>query len=480
MKKLLLALAGFALAVCASAQTTIQVDSGTRILLPLSRPVVWPSSSLRLLDTDSTHSLLLNNGSNLTANRTFTLITGDANRTLTITSDVTLSGDPFTSQTKADVLEAAMFGADAGSTDAYVVTLTPAITAYVPGVGYRFKANTANTGSATVNFNGVGAVALKKAAGGLTTDLATNDIRANQWVDVVYDGVNGSMLVQSGLGNAASGGSGTPGGSPGQVQYNNAGAFGGFTTSGDATINTGTGALTLATVNGNVGSFGSATAVGTFTVNAKGLVTAAGSTTVTPAIGSVTGLGSGVGAALAIDTGLTGAPVLFNGAGGTPTSMVGTNITGAAAGLTAGSVTNATLNAAITVSQATTLNRQSSTGLPVEFYVAASDLTTTLTSGTSQGYFRAPYAFTVTEVRASVLTPQTGGSILTVDINESGTTILSTKLTIDNNEDSSKSAATPPVISDSAIADDAKITIDIDTVGTGAVTGLIVLIMGYR
>lgn len=61
-----------------------------------------------------------------------------------------------------------------------------------------------------------------------------------------------------------------------------------------------TAAGTLATVNLNVGSFGSATQVATFTVNGKGLITAAGNTTVTPAVGSITGLGTGVAAALAI------------------------------------------------------------------------------------------------------------------------------------------------------------------------------------
>lgn len=68
---------------------------------------------------------------------------------------------------------------------------------------------------------------------------------------------------------------GAAGGSDGQIQYNNAGALGGFTMSGDATTNTGTGALTLATVNANVGSFGSTSQCTTFTVNAKGLITAA-------------------------------------------------------------------------------------------------------------------------------------------------------------------------------------------------------------
>jgi hypothetical protein len=51
-------------------------------------------------------------------------------------------------------------------------------------------------------------------------------------------------------------------------------------------------ALTLATVNANVGSFGSGTAVPNFTVNAKGLITAAGSTAIPTATTSVNGLAS--------------------------------------------------------------------------------------------------------------------------------------------------------------------------------------------
>ena len=49
-------------------------------------------------------------------------------------------------------------------------------------------------------------------------------------------------------------------------------------------------AFTLATVNGNVGTFGSATQVGTFTVNAKGLITAASNTSIQIAQSQVTGL----------------------------------------------------------------------------------------------------------------------------------------------------------------------------------------------
>ena len=40
------------------------------------------------------------------------------------------------------------------------------------------------------------------------------------------------------------------GGTSGQIQYDNAGSFGGFTASGDATINTTTGAVTVTKTNG--------------------------------------------------------------------------------------------------------------------------------------------------------------------------------------------------------------------------------------
>lgn len=112
--------------------------------------------------------------------------------------------------------------------------------------------------------------------------------------------------------------------------------------------------------------------------------------------------------------------------------------------------------------------------------IACSDETTALTAGTAKVTFRMPYAFTLSAVRASVTTAPTG-SVLTVDINESGTTILSTKLTIDASEKTSTTAATAAVISDSSLADDAEMTIDIDGVGsTIAGAGLKVYLIGAR
>jgi hypothetical protein len=111
--------------------------------------------------------------------------------------------------------------------------------------------------------------------------------------------------------------------------------------------------------------------------------------------------------------------------------------------------------------------------------VACSDETTAITAGTGKVAFRMPYAATLVGVRASLTTAQASGNIFTVDINEGGTSVLSTKLTIDNTEKTSTSAVTPAVISDAALADDAEITIDVDQIGTSGAAGLkVTLIFG--
>ena len=126
---------------------------------------------------------------------------------------------------------------------------------------------------------------------------------------------------------------------PGQVTAKRAALTGDVTASADSN------ATTLATVNANVGTFGSATAAPSVTVNGKGLVTAVTTNTVTPAVGSITGMGTGVStflttpssanlaSAVTDETGsgslvFSNSPSLTTPALGTPSSATLTNATG--------------------------------------------------------------------------------------------------------------------------------------------------------
>jgi hypothetical protein len=131
-----------------------------------------------------------------------------------------------------------------------------------------------------------------------------------------------------------------------------------------------------------------------------------------------------------------------------------------------------------TTKLATTAFVQASLSQAKSIMVAVTDEVTPIGSGTGKISFRMPYAMTLTSVKASLVVAQASGSIFTVDINEGGTTILSTKLTIDNTETTSVTAATPAVISDSALADDAVITVDVDGVGNGSAIGLKIALIG--
>jgi hypothetical protein len=212
---------------------------------------------------------------------------------------------------------------------------------------------------------------------------------------------------------------------------NGVGGGGGITQlTGDVVAGPGSGsqAATLATTGVAAGSY----TLASITVDAKGRLTAA--STGTAGAGDVVGPGSAVSGNLATYSGTTGKLIADGGA---------------------------------TVAD---LKREA-------LLLAVSDETTAITTGTAKLTFRMPWAMTVSEVRASLSTA--GSTATTVDINEGGASILSTKITIDASEKTSTSAAALPVLSDSALADDAEITIDIDGAGTGA-KGLKVLLLGTR
>ena len=97
--------------------------------------------------------------------------------------------------------------------------------------------------------------------------------------------------------------------------------------------------------------------------------------------------------------------------------------------------------------------------------------------------FRMPFAMTLNAgilgVKGSLVTAGTGVNLVTCDVNEAGATILSTKLTFDATETTTTTAATPVVISDTALASDSIITISVTTLDSGAAAaGLKISLIG--
>lgn len=127
-------------------------------------------------------------------------------------------------------------------------------------------------------------------------------------------------------------------------------------------------AATLATVNGNVGSFGSATQSPQLTVNGKGLITAVSNVTITPASSSLTGRNDLAGTANQVILSASGTNALVGGNNitlslpqsiATTSSVTFGNVTDSA--LTAGRVTFAGTAGILTDSAALTFNTSTST-----------------------------------------------------------------------------------------------------------------------
>ncbi|MBK8225426.1 MAG: hypothetical protein IPK73_30800 [Candidatus Obscuribacter sp.] len=65
----------------------------------LGTGLTFPNTGLHILDTNASHDLIISPGSDLTADRTLTITTGDSNRTLTLSGNTTLSGTNTGDQT---------------------------------------------------------------------------------------------------------------------------------------------------------------------------------------------------------------------------------------------------------------------------------------------------------------------------------------------------------------------------------------------
>ena len=113
--------------------------------------------------------------------------------------------------------------------------------------------------------------------------------------------------------------------------------------------------------------------------------------------------------------------------------------------------------------------------------IAAGDETTALTVADGKTEFQMPYAFTLTDVRATLTTAGSTSGVTTIDVEDDGASIFSTLLTIDSTEKTSTSAATAAVISGATIADGSIMKINVDVLSGGATeAGLKIAFIGYQ
>ena len=155
--------------------------------------------------------------------------------------------------------------------------------ALASGFLVRFVPANTNSGATTLNVNGIGAKAVTKNG---STALAGGELLVSKAYLLMYDGTRWQIVGIIGPATAtvlASDANGVPTAAAladTKVWVGSGAALPvAQALSGDATL-ANTGALTLATVNATVGTFGSATQSSQVTVNAKGLVTAAANVTI--------------------------------------------------------------------------------------------------------------------------------------------------------------------------------------------------------
>ena len=115
------------------------------------------------------------------------------------------------------------------------------------------------------------------------------------------------------------------------------------------------------------------------------------------------------------------------------------------------------------------------------FVIACSDETSDLEVGDDKAQIQLPFQFELTAISANVNTASTGADI-NIQVQEDGANIMSgVGITIDATELTSEDSATPPTITDSTLASNSIISVDLDQIGSGDTgTGLKINLIGYR
>lgn len=127
----------------------------------------------------------------------------------TVSAASTATAAQFNGLRKDAIINGGDYASSTGSANAYVLTIDSAVTgSYTTGSVFKFKANFGNTGSSTLNVNGLGAKTIVKKSGGALVAIGGGDILSGEIVICIYDGTNMQLyrqFAEGGYGNGSDG-----------------------------------------------------------------------------------------------------------------------------------------------------------------------------------------------------------------------------------------------------------------------------------
>lgn len=166
----------------------LSVASGTISVNPASNitSATFTNTGLKALDTDASHSLTIAPGSNLSGNRTLTVTTGDADRTVSLSGNLTVSGAATVSGTNTGDQTITLTGPITGTgTGSFATTITAnAVTTSTINAGAVVEAKIADAAVTTAKIAD-GAITTAKIAAGavIADDLAADSVTTAKILD---------------------------------------------------------------------------------------------------------------------------------------------------------------------------------------------------------------------------------------------------------------------------------------------------------